>query len=71
MSSTEDSKSNSKKTGLQPQQQPQQQQQQTNAQKTRLGILPSENIKEKQVCTKNKIYKLIIYFLLCGLCLFL
>jgi hypothetical protein len=59
MSSIEDSKS--KKTALQ-QQQPQLQQQQqqqnaqnSNSQKTRLGILPSENIKEKQVCMHENI----------------
>ena len=54
MSSIEDSKP--KKTALQQQQQQPQLQQQnaltSNAQKTRLGILPSENIKEKQVCTR-------------------
>ena len=48
MSSTEDSKVNTKKTTVQQQQQ--QQNVQINPQKTRLGILPSENIKEKQVC---------------------
>jgi hypothetical protein len=51
MSSTEDTKQyNSKKNPLTVQQLQQNVQTTSNPQKTRLGILPSENIKEKQVC---------------------
>ena len=62
MSSREDSNVRKNPTTSQtlPQQQQQQQGGASNSQKTRLGILPSENIKEKQVSDAAYKYKNLI-----------